>query len=185
MTKFETGAVELTEQERRLLNRIELDARSLKHENARRNGDLACQLMNSLLSRNAIPEVRMDYFTNPEFNVGGHGSSRMAIFERNGTRGDEIFKHPHFLQYLSYFIYGACLPDRFIRDFYNAVQECGQVTSGDIGHLGKFAKQQTRSEQLDPPTAAEEFYKLVLDCRLSESIARSIRDDVKRVRYRR
>jgi hypothetical protein len=182
MTGFDTGAVELTEQERRLLNRIELDALSLKHENARQNGDLACELMKSLLLRNAIPEVRMEYFSIPQFNVGGHGSSRMAIFERNGTRGDDIFKHPHFLKYLSYFIYGARLPDRVIRDFCHEVQKCGQVTSGDIAPLGKFAKRQTRSEQLDPGTAAEEFYKLALDCRLSESTARSIRDDVKRVR---
>ena len=82
MTGFCTGAVELNEQERRLLNRIEFDALSLKHENASQNGDLACEMMNSLLSRNAIPKVRIDYFTDPKLNVGGGGSSRMAIFER-------------------------------------------------------------------------------------------------------
>jgi hypothetical protein len=83
---------------------------------------------------------------------------------------------------MRYFNHGANLPNRVNNDFCREVKACGQVTSGDIGPLGKFARRQARSERLDPHTAHEEFYKLVLDCGLSERVARSIRDNVMRAR---
>lgn len=42
-----------------------------------------------------------------EYFPGGRGRSRADVFEKNGTRGEAIFRHPHFLTYLRYFLYGA------------------------------------------------------------------------------
>lgn len=46
----------------------------------------------------------MQLVTNPDFNIGGRDKSRKQFFEGNGSRGESIFRHPHFLKYLRYFI---------------------------------------------------------------------------------
>ena len=56
------------------------------------------------------------------------------------------------------------------------------VTSGNIIPLGDSAKKLTRTHGLDKGHAAEEFYKLALECDLAEYEARSIRDRVKKAR---
>lgn len=175
--------IELTKAENDLLDNIKLDPSLLTDTNdTRRNGDAACALTLSLFEREAIPENRQRYFLDPEYNIGGRGSSRKDIFERNGVRGEEIFRHQHFLAHLRYFLYGAQLPKAIIEGFCEEVSACGVVTSGDIDHLSKFAKQQARAHHLELPGAAEEFYKLGLDCGLGQLYARMIRDAVKRLR---
>lgn len=67
-------------------------------------------LANSLLDRKAIPAVRLSYFIEPEYNLSNTKKSRQEVFEGNNTEGDAILSHPHFLEYLKYFIYGANLP---------------------------------------------------------------------------
>ena len=82
--------VELTEEERALVEKIDFNPSSEMH-NAdywRAVGDAAHNLMGSLIARKAIPEVRTKFFTDPVFNIGGRGRSRSQIFEKNGTRGD-------------------------------------------------------------------------------------------------
>jgi len=138
--------------------------------------------MRSLISRKAIPEVRTKYFTDPEFNVGGRGRSRADIFEKNGTCGEDIFRHTHFLKYLHYFLYGPDLPAEVAGAFRKKVFDIGFVTSSDIVPLGAFARQLTRTNRLDGGHAAEEFFKLALDCGLELYEARSIRDSVKTLR---
>lgn len=177
-------AIELTEAEKELLARIDFKPSVTTYDAvaARANGEAAGALMKSLISRKGIPEIRMRFFTDPSFNVGGKGASRQQIFERNGTRGDAIFRHPHFLRHLRYFIYGADLPSSVDEGFVEKVACCQPVTSGDIIPLGDYARQQARLHSLDAGRAAEEFYKLALDCGLDASAARSIRDAVKRLK---
>jgi hypothetical protein len=146
------------------------------------SGKASRALMKSLIARKAIPEVRMRFFCDPDFNVGGTKLSHLQIFERNGTQGDDIFSHPHFMAYLRYFLEGPRLPSNVIAAFQQRVSECGDVSSGDIIPLGEFARRQVRENKLDVGTAAEEFYKLALECDLSLSIARSIRGSVKKAR---
>jgi hypothetical protein len=67
------------------------------------------ELTKLLLSRKAIPDIRIKYFTVPEFNTGNPKVSHQATFERNGTTGQQIFEHPHFRAYLQYFIGGPDL----------------------------------------------------------------------------
>jgi hypothetical protein len=53
--------------------------------------------MKSLLSRDAIPESRQKYFDDPTYRRGVPRGSRKALFERNGTVGENIYRHPNFL----------------------------------------------------------------------------------------
>ena len=62
-----------------------------------RNGEAVCALMKSLIARKVIPELRVKWFTDPAYFPGGRGKSRQQVFERNGCRGEDIFRHPHFL----------------------------------------------------------------------------------------
>jgi hypothetical protein len=101
--------------------------------------------------------------------------------ERN-SHGRDILTSVHFLTYLRYFIYGPSLPPAVIEGFQEEVKACGMVTSGDIIPLGNRARKEARGAALDNGSAAEEFYKLALECGLEEYEARSIRDRVKKAK---
>ena len=173
----------LTEAEEVLLARIEFDA--LKIHGGLEQVNAVCSaaraLTLSLLERQAIPGHRIQWFTAPEHNIGGYGTSRKENFERNAN-GADIFSHVHFLACLRYFIFGPQLPAAVIDSFGKAVKACGMVTSGDIIPLGDTAKRLTRDHHLDKDHAAEEFYKLALEHRMVDYEARSIRDRVKKAR---
>src|SRR5258708_6488465 len=130
--------MELTVEEKAILARIDFAPASDQHdpEYWKAVGTSALELMRSLLARKAIPEVRSKYFTEPDFNVSGRGCSRAQIFEKNGTHGEAIFKHPHFLKYLHYFVYGPELPPAVIEAFRQRIADLGLVTSSDIVPLG-------------------------------------------------
>jgi hypothetical protein len=145
--------------------------------------EAAQDLTLSLLGRKAIPQARIRYFTDPELNVGS-GRSRYEVFEKNGTRGDEIFSHPAFFKYLRYFVLGPDLPTDTITRFREAVAECGPVTSGDAEGLEGKARSEVRGSGLERKAAAEEFFKLALELDLEAWMARGIRDAVMRLRVR-
>ena len=175
--------IELTPAEQELLDQLELDAGALKGQAmATRNGERAAQLTELLLARDgAIPPQRLAYFTEPEYCIGGRGSSHKERFERNLRQGS-MLEHPHFLAYLRYFIHGPDLPESVIAAFAARVEECGQVTSSDIVPLAKHAKQLTRSHSLNAHDASEEFYKLALEHGLDSGYAEIIRKQVRTVR---
>ncbi len=176
--------VELTVPEQELLKGIEFNLSRNRHDAAfaRKNGETVLELMRLLIQRDAIPEIRIRVFTDPEFFIGGRGSSHLDVFKRNGTSGDAIFRHPHFLKYLHYFLFGPDLPRPVCQAFCQTVSDCAPVTSGDVETLCIKAKELTRRHYLDKSYAAESFYRLALECELDESTARMIRDDVKRLR---
>lgn len=177
--------IELTEQERALVSQINFNfsGTSYNADSWRPIADAMEELMRSLLERNAIPEARRKFFSDPTFFIGGHGRSHLQVFEANGTRGDAIFRHPHFLKYLRYFVYGPDLPKPVLVAFQQKVIDCGEpFTSGDSITVGDFARHLTRSHHLETGIAAEEFYKLALDCGLDSGGARSVRDAVKKMR---
>jgi len=177
--------IELTERERDLVSRIAFNPSAGSHnaDSWRPVSDAMDELMCSLLQRNAIPEARIKFFTDPQYFIGGRGLSHRQVFEKNGTRGNAIYRHGNFVKYLRYFLYGSDLPQRVIEDFRQAVADCGEpFTSSEATTLGDTARQFTRSHHLNPGESAEEFYKLALDCGLDADDARSIRDSVKKVR---
>jgi len=79
-------------------------------------------------------------------------------------------------------LYGPDLPAEVAGAFRKKVFDIGFVTSSDIVPLGAFARELTRTNRLDGGHAAEEFFKLALDCGLELYEARSIRDSVKTLR---
>jgi hypothetical protein len=135
-----------------------------------------------LLHRGAIPEVRLRYFNDPACNPGGRGKSRQEIFERNGTIGDEILEHPHFLPYLEYFVLGPNLPSTVILQFKEMAKCSGYLTAGDINDLAPSARATVRSGRLNPPQAADEFFKLAMECGAMPSSAEIIRHSIRQVR---
>jgi hypothetical protein len=58
----------------------------------------------------------------------------------------------------------------------------GYLTYGDINDLAPAARATVRSARLNPHEAAEEFYKLALECGAMPSGAESIRKSVLAVR---
>lgn len=176
-----TFTIELLPEERTLVDEITFDPvrNPVDHE---RNAAIAERLTRSLMDRGGIPKRRLRYFTDADFNIGGRGTSRQGRFERNGCREEDIPRHPNFLRYLCYFIFGADLPDAIRSEFKADVDACGFVTSGDVEPLRKKARTLVRRHGLTAYNAQEELYKLALDCGLSQSAAASIRDAVSTVR---
>lgn len=88
-------AIELTGEEQNLLDQIEFDVRAASDPQAvRRDGKLASELIRRLTERDrAIPAYRLHNFTDPKYHIGGRGSSRQQIFERNERSGSGIIQH--------------------------------------------------------------------------------------------
>ena len=139
-------------------------------------------LLQSLCERGAIPEERLKYWNDPDYNTHGRKMSHKGVFERNGCTGEDIYTHPHFIPYLRYFLFGADVPDVVIRKFEAKVGNPNWVTSGDIVPIGKCARDLTRQYRLDRLHAAEEFFKLCLDMELGLSTAAIVRRSVMQLR---
>lgn len=175
-----TPDIELSQEEKNLVDKIIFEPLQLKDsDTARNNGEAVLRLIQLLSSRHGIPKVRIKYFTDPEFNLGGRGKSKQEIFEKNGNLGDDIFRHPQFLYFLSYFIFGPDLPPKLKDEFVAEVKGCGPITSGDVLPLAKWAKQATTRYGLEPDKAAEEFFKLSIECGINSSYAATISHKVK------
>lgn len=142
------------------------------------------ELTELLLDRQAIPNVRLWYFTEPDRNPGTRGKSRQQIFEQNGTVGDEIQAHPSFIKILEYFVFGPKLPASVIKMFKEEAMLSGMLTYGDINDLAPKARAAVRSYNLIPHDAAEELHKLALECGASPDGAASLRKSVLAVRLR-
>jgi hypothetical protein len=176
----------LTPEEEALVSRIDFDASTLRtSEDLEQNGTNAAALMKSLSARNAIPEMRLRYFTDPGCLVGGRGKSRKELLECDDSGEKVISHHPKFLPYLHYFLHGPSLPQNIVDAFRNEVENCDALGSGEIVRLRKFAREQVRAHALEPARSAEEFYKLALDSGLPVSFAQMIHNSVRQVGRRR
>ncbi len=186
MTELVIGAFALAPEEAHILKEIRLRQEELfgNYDVAPRNGELALALMRSLLQRKAIPEVRLRYFEDPSFRTGRIKGSYRALFERNKTTGDDIYRHPNFLEHLRYFLSGAELPSDVIATFSQKAQSYGHVGPSDALELGALARDLTRKFGLlaDTEATAEEFYKLALDCQVYQGHAAVVRNRVRAMR---
>jgi hypothetical protein len=170
----------LTEEELTFLSQINFNRKT--HDELRSSLEPMALLAARLLERHAVPEVRIAYFTDPDFNPGGRGKSREDIFKGNGTSGDEILCHPNFLKHLEYFIFGPKLPSAVIDKFKSEASFSGHLTGGDINDLAPYARSCIRSYGLDPHDAAEEFYKLAVECGAMPAFAETMRSSVRAVK---
>lgn len=171
--------IDLTDDEQVLLAGIDFEALNQRDQSDwRRNSDLVLKLTKSLLARKAIPDYRLKVFTDPAYTTS-RGGSWKSMFERNGSQGDEIIRHNHFLPILKYFIFGPDLPAGVIAEFMTARAECGEYpTSGDVPVLSALARKLYRRTSLDKRQAADEFFRLGIETGLSPSWAMSLRTAV-------
>ncbi len=139
------------------------------------------QLAESLLERKAIPEVRLAYFTDPAMNVGGYGKSRKQVFEKNGTSGRHILRHPHFMAYLHYFLTGPDLPKPVIEGFCKVIEDDAGTSGMVLNQIKAFVRKAVRDRGLDSGHAADEFYKLAHEIDRGD-LADSVRSAAKSVR---
>lgn len=165
--------IELTDDEREILKDIELDQTALDHEQYKRQAPLVLKLVTSLFERNAIPQIRLKYWSDPEYYLGRSKMSHKELFERNGKKDNEIFVEPSFLPYLRYFLSGAQLPAAAIAEFETVVGDPEWVSSGDTRKISKGTREIVRKYGLQAED--EEFYRLALDMGLNRSFARSVR----------
>ena len=170
----------LTDEEQSLFFSIKFNWKN--HDQLRCSLEPMRLLAFSLLERSAIPEIRIAYFTDPNFNPGGRGKSREEIFESNGTSGEEILRHPNFLKYLEYFLCGPNLPSVAIDTFRTEALCSGYLTGGDINDLAPFARSCIRSNGLAPRVAAEEFFKLAVECGAGPSYADMLRKSLRAIK---
>lgn len=178
------GEIELTAEERTLLESITLNPENFDDAANLANEKAIPELMESLLTRKAIPEHRVQYFEDLEFRKGRVKGSHRSLFERNNTRANEIYQHPHFRKYLRYFLFGADLPQPVINDFRSEAERLAPVGPSDAVNLSELAKTLVRKHKLQPQKSWEEFYKLALDCGVYQSHAYSIGETVKKMRVR-
>jgi len=179
------AAIKLSAEEQDLVRRIDFTPNTFSpdfHRTLEESCAAAGPLMKSLLKRQAIPPVRWDYFIDPERNIGSKRSHK-GIFEGNGTRGDQIFEHGHFLPYLKYFIFGPDLPLSTIAGFCAIANDSLLTTHMQLDQLRAYVRREVRQQGLDRRHAAEEFYNLAYECDL-ERFARSVREAALQARSR-
>ena len=175
-------AVTLTPDEQALFDRVRFTLPQIgRSPESVDSADAAVALTRSLLERKAIPPVRLRWFTDPELNLRT-SKSRVQVFRSNGCEGDDVFAHRHFLPYLKYFIFGPNLPQPVIDEFSEYVSAVPFVSGSDMDDLHRIARQSVRRFGLTPADAADEFWKLALECESGDSYARAIRDDVRRMK---
>ncbi len=125
-------------------------------------------LFNSLVTRKAIPNIRLAIFDNPKYAETGKRSPK-EVFESNGTRGNYIYRHPHFLKYLIYFIDGPDLPDTVIQGFCKIFNDDYGTSGMLLDQIQKYVRSCVRNFHLDRHTAASEFYKLATELQISSA----------------
>lgn len=153
--------VQLTEDEQRLLDQIDF-SKNPGSEKVIASGKASRELMESLEKRNAIPEIRRKYFTDPALNPNGHGKSRYDEF--SPYTGGDICERPLFFKYLKYFIQGPDLPEPTMREFCRIVNE-GELEGDERDLLRRFVRKEMRSfDSSRKYYFREEFYRLALEC---------------------
>ncbi|XJC72746.1 hypothetical protein ACHFCA_17235 [Delftia tsuruhatensis] len=139
-------------------------------------------LTESLLDRQAIPEIRLQYFTDPDFYPKGRGRSRQELFTREGCTDDEISSHPNFRKFLEYFVFGPNLPEHIIQAFRRGRSFGVRLSRSDKNDLLPVAKSFVKEHRLDPISVADEFFKLALECGALPEVAEELRKSIDGIR---
>lgn len=133
-------------------------------------------LMKSLLDREAIPDPRLKYFLDPEYNTAKTTLSRKQVFEKNGTRGDDILTHPHFKSYLEYFINGADMAEE-VKEEAERLSNQKNIYDDISEALYVHVLKKKELYKLIHPRDwfAEEYYKLLIDYNVPPIMAKHYR----------
>lgn len=164
--------IHLTDHENELFARIPLRP---PERNWGEIADTMEELTKSILERNAVPEIRVSLFTDPQLAETGK-KSRLEIFQSNGTNGIKVFRHPHFIPYLYHWISGPDLPKRVMQGMCDILNEDIGTSGMVIKQYRSFARECVREHHLDATHAAREFFRLGIEIGMEVCDARTLRD---------
>jgi hypothetical protein len=177
-----TGTIELTAHEKQLVDTIEFDRARycrLEREEVIAQGTRARQLFESLLDRKTIPEARLRYFADPDYNLSNPKASKRELFLRTSKTDAAMYEHGHFaLNYLGYFVFGADLPS----EVKTAFEELSAEFMTGIKELTRLATTQAKRSVLEEPYRSEAFYQLALDAGREQHEAAAVRNAVKKMK---
>lgn len=166
--------ISLKPEEQDLLDKIELEALNVDNgQPTLDNCERAATIASMLFARKAIPEMRLKVFTEADYATG-RGPSVRDQFYRNGNTDAQMVRHPHFLAWLRYFIFGPQLPEEFIKVFKVKVEELEPLTSGDVKPLATLTRKLVRDFRLEK-SEADEVFKLALEFKDDIYLAKSLR----------
>lgn len=176
---LEKHHIDLTVEEAALLSKIDLRITHSSHHEGRSaylsNQEPIMVLLKLLSDRRGIPDKRLRYWTDPNFQLGRTKGSHKDIFAKNGSTGREAYTHPHFLPFLRYFLYGADLPASAIIEFEKQVGNPEFFSGSDIIDLTKKTRAIVRKFDLSNYRHADEFHKLAIDNGLNHYHSSSVR----------
>lgn len=171
MNYFSPESIELTQSEAALYSRI---PETPTHDGWEDIADAMEALVTSLLERNAVPEVRLRLFRDPEY-AETRNRSPQQIFESNGTAGNAIYRHPHFIPYLRHFIDGPNLPKDAIEGLCTILNEDRGTSGMVMDQWRKHARASVRKHGLNKSRAATEFFRLGVEIGMPVHDARTLR----------
>ena len=155
--------ITLTANEQVLWDQIrEADVRGASGSDWAPVADAMQALMESLLERDAIPDIRTRLFTDSDLAEKG-SRSRLEVFEGNRTKGRDIFRHPHFLPYLRHFIQGPDLPRHAINGLCRILNEDAGTSGMLMKQYKAHARDCVRRLGLERRHAAREFFRLGIE----------------------
>lgn len=134
--------------------------------------DVMEELYLLLKDRGAIPELRLKIFIDPQYAEKGSKSIK-ETFESNGTKGREIIRHPHFTEYIDYFVNGPALPKKLITDFCELADN--YFTQSE--ELRKFVRQAIKQAGLTHYDVPRDIFRLAIERGLSTSTAGTLRKE--------
>lgn len=175
--------INLNEEEQRLYYIVLKQCNDQSYDKRLEAFEASNTLVNTLFERDAIPEVRIRYFVDPNFNTGRGKMSIKQIFEKNGTRGNEIYRHPHFVPYLRYFIEGPDILDVHQIKLYN-IREEGYFQDDIISEIYKYLLDNTLipKDNSEKKYFVEEIFKLTNEMKLDLRYCKQLREKIMRYR---
>lgn len=165
-------SVELTIEEQKLFSRIPVDP---SHDEWPEVADAMELLIRSLLKRDAVPVIRLRLFDDAEFAETGKRSP-CELLASHGMAGSEIYRSPHFIEYLRYFIEGPKLPKAVVNGLVAIMNEDRGTSGMVMTQYRQFARAAIRDNRLPRRDAATEFFRLGVEIGMSLSAARTLRD---------
>lgn len=171
-------SIELTESETELYSRI---SESPAHDGWNDIAKAMEALVESLLNRNAVPEIRLRLFCDSDYAETGN-KSRQQVFESNGTTGSGIYRHPHFIPYLRHWIDGPSLPQEAIDGLCTILNENLGTSGMVMDQYRKHARASIRKHGLSPSIAATEFFRLGVEIGMEIDEARTLRNAARSTR---
>jgi len=138
----------------------------------------AQKLTLSLLNRSGIPENRIKYFTDTDYQVGRTTKSRKEVFESNGTTGIDIYKHAHFLKYLDFFIDGASVDHKLYEFASDAIKNNSyQDAARDEIITYIYSHHLKPSDKSQKKEFGEEIFKMAIDLGFAQHYCHDLRKE--------